>query len=79
MLWVTIARYSHAGKVCSGDYLYQNPTEWELYSLYMIKAGTWLEFYAMGSWIITIIMVTILGVSEAQRIDLLPLVNEKSH
>jgi len=45
----------------------------------MIKAGTWLEFYAMGSWIITIIMVTILGVSEAQRIDLLPLVNEKSH
>ena len=39
----------------------------------MVKAGLWLEFYAMGTWIMAIIMAVMVAVSEVQRIDLLTL------
>ena len=54
---VTYARYSHVGKVCSGDYLIK-PYTLETKNLTTLDAeGAFLEVYVFASWIWNVIIM----------------------
>lgn len=55
LVWVTSARYKHSGRVCSGDYLYTDAST----EGYLLRSGNWLEFYAIGTWIMLITYISI--------------------
>ena len=58
---VTACRFGHGGKVCSGDYLYQDLSKEDEFAGYMNVEGTWLRVYCISSWVRYAISVSIIG------------------
>ena len=51
----TVVRFSHTGRVCSGDYLGDlNPPETDTH-LYLPKSGAFMKYYLVVSWVLTAI------------------------
>ena len=54
-IWCHVARWSHSGRVCSGDYLsnlqYNNFIHDLIPNDYLIKEGLFLKWWVISNWI----------------------------
>ena len=57
---VTCIRFTHAGKVCSGDYLFDIEAELEREKGPLVVEGHFLTIFVISNWILVAIMATIL-------------------
>ena len=62
LCWLTYSRFSHVGKVCSGDYLIQPVTKDNLDVSYLGMEGNYFLFYALANWMLFVVIFTLINV-----------------
>ena len=62
LVTVTYHRYSHHGRVCSGDFLIDNNSiDESTIEGYVNIEGTWLEFYVILGWARFALIFVVIG------------------
>ena len=66
---VTYCRYCHYGKVCSGDYLYEDFDSDVDREGYVNVEGTWLQTFTIVNWVKTIVMITLTAIFRIKQVS----------